>query len=137
VPYLLETSCLISLIRGNRATTARFLSLVADGGLYTSVVAHAELLHGARRFSSIERRAQEARAIAELVERLAGVLPIWGELADVYAQITADLATRGLPIPSNDAWIAATAMAHDLVLVSEDSHFARVPGLLVENWSAE
>jgi len=40
-----------------------------------------------------------------------------------YADIYADLRKRGLPIPTNDLWIAAIALQHDLVLFDRDSHF--------------
>jgi len=34
------------------------------------------------------------------------------------------------PIPDNDLWIAAMALQHDLLLITRDQHFERVPQLL-------
>jgi predicted nucleic acid-binding protein len=44
-----------------------------------------------------------------------------------YAGIYVELRRAGTPIPTNDMWIAALALQHDLVLFSRDRHFDRVP----------
>jgi tRNA(fMet)-specific endonuclease VapC len=52
-------------------------------------------------------------------------------IARRYAEIRSYLRARGLLIADNDLWIAATALTHDLTLVSRDAHFDRIPGLRV------
>lgn len=47
----------------------------------------------------------------------------------VYAAVFADLRAAGTPIPTNDMWIAALTLQHDLVLYSRDRHFDRIAGL--------
>ena len=37
-------------------------------------------------------------------------------------------------IPTNDIWIAATAIQHGMKLVSNDAHFSNIAGLTVESW---
>lgn len=44
-----------------------------------------------------------------------------------YATLYAQLRRQGTPIPTNDLWIAALAVQHDLPLLSSDSHFSRLP----------
>ncbi len=44
-----------------------------------------------------------------------------------YALINMELRQAGTPIPTNDIWIAALVLQHDLVLFSRDRHFDRVP----------
>lgn len=56
-------------------------------------------------------------------------LPITEETADFYALVFEQLRRKGLPIPTNDLWIAASAMQHGLGLVTLDGHFAHVEGL--------
>ena len=51
--------------------------------------------------------------------------------AEHYATVYRDLRQRGRPIPTNDIWIAATALQHDLVIFSYDRHFREVAGLLL------
>lgn len=41
---------------------------------------------------------------------------------------------RGIVIPENDLWIAATALSAGLTLVTNDNHFAAVPDLQTANW---
>ena len=50
--------------------------------------------------------------------------------AEIYAGIFKSLRKNGTPIPTNDMWIAATAMQHGLALYSLDKHFDSIPGIL-------
>ncbi len=47
-----------------------------------------------------------------------------------YATLFAQLRRQGTPIPTNDLWIAALAIQHDLPLLTSDRHFANLPQLL-------
>lgn len=73
-------------------------------------------------------------AVRAVLQSVVGLLPVTSSVAQRYARIKAELALRGTPIPVNDIWIAATALEEDLVLVTHDTHFERVPGLTLENW---
>ena len=46
-----------------------------------------------------------------------------------YAELYQRLKAKGTPIPVNDMWIAASAMENDLMLISNDAHFAQVDDL--------
>jgi tRNA(fMet)-specific endonuclease VapC len=48
-----------------------------------------------------------------------------------YAVVYRELRRRGRPIPTNDMWIAATALQHGFAVFSYDGHFPEVPGLHV------
>lgn len=55
--------------------------------------------------------------------------------ADHYARLRATLHRAGELIGPNDMLIAATALAHDLVLVTRNvKEFARIPGLRWIDW---
>ncbi|MBX9572367.1 MAG: type II toxin-antitoxin system VapC family toxin [Candidatus Obscuribacterales bacterium] len=45
----------------------------------------------------------------------------------VYAQLYAQLKKQGTPIPSNDLWVAALVVQHDLILCARDKHFDFLP----------
>jgi len=47
-----------------------------------------------------------------------------------YAQICLQLRNKRVAIPTNDLWIAALAVQHDLVLCSSNAHFDHFPQLL-------
>ncbi len=51
--------------------------------------------------------------------------------ADFYSQVFKSLREKGSPIPTNDIWIASSAMQHGLWLFTLDEHFKKVPGLIL------
>jgi tRNA(fMet)-specific endonuclease VapC len=53
------------------------------------------------------------------------------QTAEHYADIYRDLRAKGRPIPTNDLWIAASALQHDCALFTFDRHFQAVDGLVV------
>ena len=62
------------------------------------------------------------------------VLPLDQEVARVYGEIFADLRARGRPLPTNDLWIAATAVRAGATVLTFDDHFramARVAALIL------
>lgn len=56
---------------------------------------------------------------------------------DRYALIAAGSRTRGLPIPTNDIWIAAYTLETGADLVSYDMHIDRIDGLVWTHLSAD
>jgi tRNA(fMet)-specific endonuclease VapC len=44
-----------------------------------------------------------------------------------WASLFADLRRAGTPIPTNDLWIAALVLQHNVVLCSRDRHFDKIP----------
>jgi tRNA(fMet)-specific endonuclease VapC len=52
-------------------------------------------------------------------------------IAERYGIIIRDLKKAGKPIPTNDIWIAATALELGARLVSYDKHFDLIAGLIV------
>lgn len=52
-------------------------------------------------------------------------------VAERYGLLVCQLSQAGTLIPTNDVWIAAAAMESGARLVTYDTHFAAVPGLLV------
>lgn len=61
----------------------------------------------------------------------AGVSVVYAddETAHRYAAVFRQLRAQGTPIPTNDMWIAALALQHDLTLCSQDRHFDHLPQL--------
>jgi tRNA(fMet)-specific endonuclease VapC len=59
-----------------------------------------------------------------------GVLLPDMETAEHYARLFVQLKRAGTPIPDNDLWIAALVLQHNLLLVTRDVHFERIPQLM-------
>jgi len=59
------------------------------------------------------------------------IIDIDNEIAFRYGFIKKALREEGTPIPTNDIWIAASALNSGSILLSSDKQFKSVPGLLV------
>jgi tRNA(fMet)-specific endonuclease VapC len=125
---LIDTDLLVDRERGIGSQEVE--SLVGDEERAISVVTVSELLHGvhrARGGTRVRRRA----FVEHLLTSLAAI-PITEQVARVHAEVWARLADRGNAIGAHDLWIAATAIAHGLGVVTRNSaDFERVPGLRV------
>ena len=79
---------------------------------------------------------REARNRQELVEFLASprvhVLPMGLETGERFAVIYRLLREAGRPVPTNDLWIAASAMEHGLRVLTADEHYRWIPMILAE-----
>lgn len=65
-------------------------------------------------------------------------LPLTRQLADVAAELYADLRQRGQPLDDIDLLIASTALANGMVMVTHNrKHFERIVGLEVADWTEE
>ncbi|MDF1537016.1 MAG: type II toxin-antitoxin system VapC family toxin [bacterium] len=58
------------------------------------------------------------------------VYPIDADTSERYAAVWFHLRRQGTPIPTNDLWIAASAMQHGLAVLTADRHFLKVPQVL-------
>lgn len=105
--------------RAQRIATEKFEARHLDAPLYTSRVCWAEFAEGCIQESEVH----VALARFAIIEIDAGI-------AWQASRISRLLSHSGRNIGDNDIWIAATALAHGLPLVSRNvRHFSRVPGL--------
>jgi predicted nucleic acid-binding protein len=47
-----------------------------------------------------------------------------------YALVYRQLRAQGTPIPTNDMWVAALVLQHNLVLFARDRHFDHLPQIV-------
>ena len=59
------------------------------------------------------------------------LLPVSESTVRHYSKIYNQLKKNGTPIPTNDIWIAASALEHGASVISGDSHFSFVPMLKI------
>ncbi|MGB5550938.1 MAG: type II toxin-antitoxin system VapC family toxin [Thermoanaerobaculia bacterium] len=124
---LLDTSAYSAFMRGHEGV----LDFVqrAERIAVTPIVL-GELLSGFR-------LGKRTRKNHDLLNRFLGStrvesLPIDDGTARRYSDIVEHLRSEGTPIPTNDLWIAASAMQHGLIVVSTDTHFDKVPQISKE-----
>ena len=76
---------------------------------------------------------REAKNRAELARFLdsprVDTVPVSAQTADSYALVYAGLRRKGQPIPTNDLWIAASALEYGAALLTRDAHFSTIDGL--------
>jgi len=78
------------------------------------------------------REKNEQELAQFLASPRARVLGIDEETADRYAVILDFLRSAGTPIPTNDVWIAASAMQYGLRVLTMDQHFRKIPQIVVD-----
>jgi tRNA(fMet)-specific endonuclease VapC len=131
--YLLDTNVVSAIIKMPDGPVARRLASLPRETFAISLVVAAEL-----RYRVIRKGSPQLAARVQSVLENVDVLPLEQPVDQHYGDIRADLARLGPPIGQNDLLIAAHARALGLVLVTNNvREFARVPGLVVENWQAE
>ena len=59
------------------------------------------------------------------------------ETAERYAVILNSLWQAGTPIPTNDIWIAASAMEYGLRVVTTDEHYDKISQIMVEYFAVK
>ena len=110
--------------RAKRARAARFVDAHLDEPLYTSRVCWAEFAEGC-----------ETKELVSGMLAPFTIIELSEPIAWAASRISRNLNRAGLPIGDNDVWIAATALAYRIPLVSLNAkHFARVPGLEIEEY---
>lgn len=129
--YLFDTDTLSAMLRPRPdLAVARRLAAIPASEQFTSAINLAELLFGAIRRQRLDL-VERIRGLAERVP----VLPFHEAASHVYAEVRAELESRGAPLAEPDLRIASIALAFDLVLVTgNERHFRRVPRLVIENW---
>lgn len=131
--YLLDTNACIRALNGSSAALVERLGEAGPSEIRLSSIVKAELIYGARRS---RRVADNLRLLQRFFNAFVS-LPFDDRCAEECGLIHADLARSGTPIGPNDILIAATARAHDLIVVTHNvREFSRVVGLQIEDWEA-
>jgi predicted nucleic acid-binding protein len=130
VAYLFDTDAISEVLKPRPAAGyVRWLASLPREEQFTSAVVVGELYKGAFRSSAVARHLEN---IEKRVLPAVTVLPYDAPAARVYGQIRAHLESAGRPLADADLQIAATALLHDLELVTGNvKHFRRIPRLRV------
>jgi len=81
------------------------------------------------------RKQQLKQLYDKTLEECTEILPIDSRVAERFALVFSQLRRAGHPVETNDMWVAAIALVHDLTVVSNDAHFCFIHGLKVADWS--
>lgn len=128
--YLLDTNAVSDLVRQPQGRVAARIADAGESEVCTSIVVAAELRYGAEK-----RKSPRLTRQLEAVLGALAVVPLEATADERYGELRSHLERQGTPIGGNDMLIAAQALSLGLTVVTDNSReFARVPGLIVENW---
>ncbi len=128
---LIDTSAYSAFMRGHPEVK---LALQEADEICLNPVILGELIAGFMRGK--RRRKNEGELKTFLTSARTAVLDVNEETADRYAVILNSLWKAGTPIPTNDIWIAASAMQHGLHLLTTDAHYQKGTQVIVDYFAA-
>lgn len=128
--YLLDTNICIYYMKGRYGLDKKLESRHKEA-LFISEITLAELKFGVAK----SERSDKNRRVLDNFLTGVQILPIFDAL-DVYADEKARLQKVGRPVDDFDLLIGATAVANDMILVTNNlKHFNRLSGIQLEDWT--
>lgn len=129
--YLLDTNIIIYSLKGNQ-TVQENLQMRRNDSLCISVISLMELYYGAYKSQRVESNLAKVKTI----EKTLKVIQAGEEIVELFGMLKAQLEAKGQSVDDFDLVIASTALAHNLILVTNNiRHFQKIEGLKLENWS--
>jgi predicted nucleic acid-binding protein len=138
--YLLDTNCISELVRSKpEARVVDWMRAAEESLLYLSVLTLGEIRKGAAILPQSKRRTYlESWLERDLQVRFSGrILAIDKAVADRWGLLAAEAQGRGRPLSAIDGLLAATAIHHNLTIVSRNtSDFAGTQVPILNPWEA-
>jgi tRNA(fMet)-specific endonuclease VapC len=133
--YLMDTNAFSDMMREHPKMDIHLAGVSSTDRVVICSMVRGEIRYGIERLPQSKRR-QELEAKASKLFAIIPCEPVPEAAGDHYARIKLTRQRAGLTLDENDLWIAATALALGAVLISRDSDFQRIDGLMVEDWTA-
>jgi len=129
VSFLVDADVVSAHLRGRGKVTSRLLQ--HTGRLAMPTVTLAELKTWLYRNNTPQRYRDGLTVLAAEFN----LLPVDESVADRFGEVGARLLDGGRSVATPDLLIAATALIHDLTLVTGNvRHFSAIDGPRIENW---
>jgi predicted nucleic acid-binding protein len=138
--FLLDTNCISELVRPRpEQRVLDWMDAADESLLYLSVLTMGEIRKGLAELAQSKRRTQiETWLELDLRARFAGrILPIDGPVADRWGQLAGDVKRQGKTLAVIDGLLAASALQHNLTVVSRNtSDFVHTRVSVLNPWEA-
>src|SRR5258708_16004358 len=138
--FLVDTNCISEVISPQPdQRVVDWLEAANEQVLYLSVLTLGEIRRGVALLAQSKRRTRlEAWLEVELQARFSGrILPIDAVVADRWGLLAAEAKRKGKPLAIIDGLLAATALEHNLTVVSRNtSDFANTHVAILNPWKA-
>jgi tRNA(fMet)-specific endonuclease VapC len=127
IRYLIDTDILIDYTL-RREPSTHMLSDLLEDGVAISILSYGELLEGILSSQSLQEREEAVTSILEIVT----LINLSEEIVRMFAEVRSGLRRTGRLIGDFDILIGATAVIHDLTLLTRNvRHFERIPHLRI------
>ncbi len=124
---MMDTSAYAAFLRGNQEVK---ISLQQADEIFLNPIVLGELIGG---FTMGKNEKKNRAILREILASPRVWIPdIDEETSERYAAIVRYLRAKGTPIPTNDLWIAASAMQHGCKILTTDRHYLLVPQVITE-----
>lgn len=132
--YYLDTNICIFYMRNPKGILADRINAINPERIKIHAIVKAELLVGAEKSKRREDTLIETLVFLMPYE----IVPFDDSMTQTYAQIRATLERKGQKIGWNNTIIAATALAKNAILVTNNAQeFGRIDGLKCEDWTLQ
>ena len=121
--YLLDTCAISEMVSVKpNANVLRWFEHQAEETLYLSVITSGEIQKGINQLATGKRKLKiEAWFFDELVPNFQGrIINLDGKIMATWARMIAEFKVQGIVRPSFDSLIEATALHHNLILVTRN-----------------
>ncbi len=127
---MLDTNICIFFIKGQYELNKKIAEIGVEN-CFISEMTVAELKYGIENSKTVEAM----RIIVEAFIPKFAIIPIYNSL-DIYAKEKAKLRKEGLLIDDFDILIGATAIASDMIMVTNNvAHLSRLNDIQIEDWT--
>lgn len=135
---VLVDTCALSEVRrakGSSRVRSR-LAAIRDDDFLLSVITIAEIVRGIALLPNDERRVSLDRWVRAIEEKHADrILPIDLPVSRIWGELAAAARRTGVTLPAADGLIAATALRHNLAVMTRNTTDFRATGVrLVDPW---
>jgi len=122
---LIDTNIYSEALRGNDYVIAKLQSCEI---IAISPIVIGELLSGFKGGDKYRKNLDELYKFLDSPR--VRIIPLTFTTADFYSEVFTRLQKAGTPIPTNDIWIAASALENGLKIFTIDKHYQSVRGLV-------
>ena len=131
--YFLDTNTCIYLLKGTYPALADKLRVQRPSSIKIPAMVQAELYAGATESSDPAR----VKSAMDLFLAPFEICEFDSKAALVFGEVRAKLSRASVKVGPYDLIIAATVIAHEGILVTNNSkEFSRIEGLRIENWTS-
>jgi len=138
--FLLDTNCISEMVSPKpERRVLEWMEAADESLLYVSVLTLGEIRKGVAGLAQGRRRTHlETWLEVDLQARFAGrIVPIDSAIADRWGLLAAETKRRGTTLSVIDGLLAATALHHNLTVVSRNAgDFANTPVQVLNPWEA-